>query len=233
MKIFLPSLAFFTLVHFAGAGLILVEEMDQTGGPMPGKTEMTITASGDKARVDLGKQISSIVDSKTGTVTSLMHEQKMAMQLPEGTFDSIKKAGEAEKGKSKPELKPTGKKETINGFACEEYLGKIKGMDVTFWVTKEVKNQKEILDQLSNLSGGTDPFQGALASGEDFPGFPIRTIMKTPELGTMTMTVVSIKNEDVPDSAFDIPADYQAISMPKMQLPGGGAPAVPAVPDAR
>jgi hypothetical protein len=233
MKILAPALALFALVHFAGAGLILVEEMDQKGGPMPGKMEMTITASGDKARVDMGKQISSIVDSKTGTVTSLMHEQKMAMQLPEGTFDSIKKAGESEKGKFKPELKPTGKRETINGFACEEYVGKIKGMDVSFWVTKEVKNQKEILDQLSNLSGGADPFQGALASGEDFPGFPIRTVMKTPELGKMTMTVVSIKNEDVPESVFDIPAGYKTMSMPKMQLPGGGAPAVPAAPDAK
>jgi len=231
MKKFLLPIALLATAQLASAGIILVEEMEQTGGPMPGKMDMTITVSGDKARMDMGKQVSSIVDSKTGAVTSLMHSQKMAMQLPEGTLDSIKKSTAGQK--EKPDLKPTGKKETINGFACEEYAGKVKGMDVTFWVTKEVANQKEILDQLGKLSGGNDPFQGALANGQDFPGFPIRTIVKSSEMGKMTMTVASIKNEDVPASTFEVPAGYKTMNMPKMQLPGGGAPAVPSAPSAK
>jgi hypothetical protein len=231
MKTFLVSFALLAAARLAGAGLIVVQEMEQTAGPMPGKMELTITASGDKARMDMGKQVSTIVDSKAGTLTSLMHEQKMAMQLPEGTLKSIQGASAGEK--AKPDLKPTGKKETINGFACEEYVGTVSGIDVTFWVTKDVENQKAILDQLAKVSGGADPLQSALANGGDFPGFPIRTIAKTPEMGTMTMTILSIKNEDVPDSAFEIPSGYKAMNMPKMQLPGGGAPAVPAAPEAK
>lgn len=233
MKILLLPLSFLAMAHLACAGIVVVEEMEQTAGPMPGKMEVTITASGDKARMDMGKQISTIVDSKAGTVISLMHEQKMAMQLPEGTLDSIKKSGAAGREQLKPDLKPTGKKETINGFACEEYVGTVQGMNVTFWITKEVENQKEILDQLGKVSGGGDPFQGALADGGNFPGFPIRTVAKTPETGTMTMTVVSIKNVDVPEKTFTVPSDYKTMSMPNMQLPGGGAPAVPSAPDAR
>jgi hypothetical protein len=155
-----------------------------------------------------------------------MHSQKMAMQIPEGALDAIKK--QTTNAKSKPDLKPTGKKEVINGFNCEEYKGRFEGLDVSFWVTHEVKNQKEILDQLSKLSGMSDPFKGALQSGEDFPGFPIRTKIKSPQMGASTMTVISIKNEDVPDSAFEIPSDYKPMSIPKMSNPGGGAPAVPA-----
>jgi hypothetical protein len=134
-------------------------------------------------------------------------------------------------GMEKPDLKPTGKKETINGFACEEYTGKMQGLDVTYWVTKDVANEKEILAQMGKLSGDGDPFKAALADGGDFPGFPIRTVIKAPQIGTSTMTVVSIKNEDVPDSAFEKPADYKTMAVPQMSHPGGGAPAIPAGPD--
>lgn len=228
MKRLLLPLVLFASAQLAGAGLVLVQEIDQSGGPMPGKTRMTITASGDKARVDIGKDISSIVDSRTGTVTSLLHAQKMAMKLPEGTFDSIKHASKDQS--TKPDLKPTGKTEEINGFQCEEYIGTIKGLKVAFWTTRDVKNQKEILGQLAKLSGGNDPFKAALQDGGDFPGFPIRTVIDTKESGTSTMTVVSIKDEDVPDSAFEIPAGYKTMDMPKMSNPGGGAPAMPMPP---
>ncbi|MGH8047345.1 MAG: DUF4412 domain-containing protein [Chthoniobacterales bacterium] len=230
MKRFLLPIVLLATAQLATAGLVVVEEMEQSGGPMPGKTEMTLSVSGDKARVDIGKQISSIVNSKTGATVSLIHAQKVAMELPEGTFDAIKKSA-SQGEKPKLDLKPTGKKETINGFACEEYTGKINGMDVAFWVTQEVKEQKETLDQISKLMGGDATFQGALANGEAFPGFPIRTVMKTPQAGKMTLTVVSVKSEDVPDSTFEVPAGYRTMNMPKMQLPGGGAPAVPSGPD--
>jgi Domain of unknown function (DUF4412) len=234
MKRLLPSLLLLLAAAPLGvAGLVLTQEIEQSAGPAPGKTTMTMTVSGDKARADIGKDMSTIVDSGSGAITSLVHAQKMAMELPEGTFDSIKKTAEEKKQKSKPDLKPTGKKQTINGFECEEYVGMVEGMDVTFWVTKDVKNQKEILDQLGKLSGGGNPFEGALKSGEDFPGIPIRTVIKTPQAGTATMTVVSIKDMDVPDSTFQIPSGYKIMSLPKSQAPGAGAPPMPANPAGR
>jgi len=211
--------------RLATAGVIITEEAEQSSGPMPDKTQLTITVSGDHARVDVGKEVSSIVDSKAGTVTSLMHSQKIAMQMPEGALNAMqKKAGQP---KPKLDLKPTGKKDVINGFNCEEYSGKVEGMPISFWVTQDVQNQKEILAQIGKLSGGSDPFQAALQSGADFPGFPIRSVIKTPQLGTSTMTVISVKNEDVPDSVFAIPAGYKSMDLPKMSNPGGGAPSVP------
>lgn len=224
-RLLLVPLAILAVARFAAADVVITEEAVQSGGPMPGKTQLTISVSGDHSRVDVGKEVSSIVDSKAGTVTSLMHAQKIAMQMPEGALDAIKK----KTGQSKPklDLKPTGKKETINGFDCEEFKGTVDGMRVSFWVTQDVQNQKEILDQIAKLSGGNDPFHSALESGADFPGFPIRSTVTSPQMGTSTMTVLSVKTEDLPASTFEIPVGYKMMDMPKMSPPGG-APSSPA-----
>ncbi|MDD5198691.1 MAG: DUF4412 domain-containing protein [Terrimicrobiaceae bacterium] len=227
-RIVLALAALIAATHSATAGIVIVEEVDQTG-PMPGKTPMTMTISGDRARIDVGRQLSSIVDLKAGTVTSLMHAQKIAMQLPKAALDAVKEKVAA-RGE-KPDLKPTGKKETISGFACEEYTGAFQGLDVTYWVTRDVANQKEILEQMGRLSGDGDPFKAALAGGGDFPGFPIRTTVKSPQIGVSTMTVLSIKNADVPASQFEVPADYKTVAVPQMSQPGGNAPAAPAGPN--
>jgi hypothetical protein len=204
------------VAQLASAGLVIVQEADHLG-PDAGRTRMTLNISGERARIDVGDQLSSIVDLKSGNVTSLMHPQKIAMQLPKEALAAIREKA-AEKTE-KPDLEPTGKKETINGYACTEYAGTLQGLAVTYWVTNDVPDQKAILDQMAKLAGSSDIFKGALASGADFPGFPIRTTVTSPQLGTSTMTVISIRKADLPDSEFEIPAGYQTLKSP---LPGAG-----------
>ncbi len=222
------SSLFFSLLLVAAslgrAGVIITQEVDKLGG-LDGKTELTMTLSDDRARVDVGRQLSSIVDLKSGRVVSLMHAQKIAMELPDGAIDAVKQKALAKS--EKPSLEATGKKETINGFACEEYTGKLQGLDVTYWVTKDVANEKEILDQMGKLSGNGNPFKGALADGRDFPGFPIRTTIKSPQTGTSTITVTSVKVQDIPGATFKTPDGYKSMSVPPMSPSGGGAPAAP------
>ncbi len=203
----------------ADAGVVLIQEANQTGGPMPGKTKLTMTLEGENARMDIGDQLSSIVDFKAGTITTLLHAQRMAMPLPKAMLDAARAA--AAQSSQKPNLKPTGRTETISGYPCEEYTGSFQGLDLTYWITKtEVPAQKTLLKQMSQLSGGADPLKAALADGSDFPGFPIRTIVKSREAGSSTMTVLSIKEQSVPDSTFRIPAGYQTMAAPK--VPGLG-----------
>jgi hypothetical protein len=213
-------------VWSAQAGVVIVQEADSLAGM--GKATMTIKISEDRARVDMGSQISSIVDLKAGSVVSLMHPQKIAMELPKGALEAAKQKVAAHT--DRPNLKPTGKKETINGFPCEEYVGTFQGLDVNYWVSKSVPHEKEILDQMAKLAGGNDPFKAALASGEDFPGFPIRTTVKSPQIGSTTLTVLSIKEEDIPDSDFKIPSGYKPMAVPQMSKPAGGGAAIPAGP---
>lgn len=222
----LPFVAIVAAVsQLAHGGLVIQQEVEQSAGPMPGKMPLTIKVSGDKTRVDVGTEVSSIVDAKSGTVTSLLHSQKMAMKLPEGTLDSVRK--KTAENKTAPDIKPTGKKETINGFECEEYAGTIEGMKVNLWVTRDVKNASQIIDQLGKISGGADPLMKALQSAGGVQGFPIRTVVDIPQTGKSTSTILSIKDEDVPESTFVVPDGYKSMDAPKMAPPGGGAPAVP------
>lgn len=220
MKRWLFLVVVLAAATFARAGLVLEQEVDQSGGPMPGKTKLTISISGDETRVDVGDQFSSIANVKTGEVTSLIHPQKIAMQLPKGAMDEMRK--QAAKKVSKPNLKPTGRTETISGYRCEEYTGTLGGLELTYWVTKDVPDYQSIRDQIEKTSGA-DPLKGALGNGSDLPGLPVRTIVKSPEMGSSTMTLVSIKSEDVPASKFTVPEGYKTMAVPGGMLPGAGA----------
>ncbi len=167
-----------------------------------------------------GDQFSSIANVKTGEVTSLIHPQKVAMQLPKGAMDEIRK--HTEKSLSKPNLKPTGRTETISGYKCEEYTGTLGGMELTYWVTKDVPDYQSIRDQLAKVSGSSDPFKKALGDGSDLPGVPGRTVVKSPSMGSSTMTLVSIKSQDVPASKFTVPDGYKSMAVPSV-MPAPGA----------
>lgn len=222
------ALAFAVTAH---AGIIIVQNVEQTG-PMPMKTRMTIKADAGKARIDIGKDISSIVDSSTGEVSSLMHAQKIAMQLPKGAMDAVKQQADAAGENERPDIEPTGKTEKINGFNCEEYAGTFQGLNVSYWVTNDLPNADAVMAQLGKLAGAADPFKGALKGGKDFPGFPIRTVIVSPQAGTSTMTIVSVSEEEIPVSEFEVPRGYKSMGMPQMPGQSDSAPSIPAIPAA-
>lgn len=232
MKPLLAPVLALAITLSSQAGIVIVQDVEQTG-PMPIKTRMTIKAEDEKARIDIGKEISSIVDSASGEVSSLMHAQKIAMQLPKGALDAVKKQVSKADKNERPDIKPTGKTEKINGFSCEEYAGTFQGLDVAYWVTNDLPNASAVMDQLGKLSGDADPFKGALKNGEDFPGFPIRTVITTPQAGTSTMTIVSVNEEAIPESEFEVPKNYKSMTLPSMPGQGDGVPSLPAVQGAR
>jgi hypothetical protein len=71
----LPLLASASLLR---ADYVVVQKVD--GGMQSG--EMTIKIKDGKARVDMAPQISTISDSTSGDVVTLMHAQKQFMRIP-------------------------------------------------------------------------------------------------------------------------------------------------------
>jgi hypothetical protein len=71
----LPLLASASLLR---ADYVVVQKVD--GGMQSG--EMTIKIKNGKARVDMAPQISTISDSTSGDVITLMHAQKQFMRIP-------------------------------------------------------------------------------------------------------------------------------------------------------
>jgi hypothetical protein len=212
-SLLLPALAAALLTRAALADIVIVQKIEQSG-PQTIASDMTVKIKGDKVRSDVGSEMSTIIDSKGGGLITLMHSQKAAMAMPAAALDAIR----AQVKSTGPDavvadIKPTGKTGDINGFKCEEYRGKYQGMDITYWITREMADKRQILDQLSKLSGEADPFRGAL---KNTGGFPIRTEIAGPQGGKTTVTVVSVEEKSIPDSDFEIPSDYKKMEMPKI-----------------
>lgn len=219
MKTLLLSALTLAIAAAAHADLTITQQLKQEGAPT-GKgmdTTLTMKVKGEKMRMDGIPQMSNIVDLKSGDVTSLLHQQKAVMTIPGAT---VKKMTD-ERAAQTPKMdapKPTGKKETISGFSCEEYEGSLNGAKIQLWLTKDVPAVEKLMKELSQLSASADPFQGMLKD-QNISGFPMRTVMEMPGAGKLTMTVVALSEDPIPEGDFAVPSDYKPMAMPAM--PGG------------
>ncbi len=169
---------------------------------------------GGKVRVDITPQASAIVDSKTGDVQTLMHSQKLVLTIPGEKVKALQKMALQNSGTgTTTEPKATGNKETISGYACEEYEMESNGAKMRIWVTQELSESDDVWADLEGLSGEMDPFKGLLKK-TNVPGFPIRTVAESPTIGKMTLTLVGINRDTLPESDFKVPAGYRAMDMP-------------------
>jgi hypothetical protein len=216
------------LPALAHADVTIVQSV--TGGlPM---SEITMKIKGDKARVDAGPQVSTIVDGKTGDAVNIMHDQKMVMRI--SAADSKKAAAMAAQqlgsgdAAKKVKLTPSGKKEKIGGYDTEEYVYDTPTFKASYWVAKEYPRAKEIMDAMQALSA-----QAATASPmglpdfRDLPGLPIRTNVS---MGgqEIVSTITAVKHDPIPESEFAVPAGYQEMKMPDMSNMFGAQPEQPA-----
>ena len=194
------------------ADLTITQDVQQTGGEKPGKMELTIMIKGKMVRMNLNPEVSALHDLSTGNTTTLAHPQKMAMKIPADLMKNMKAKRDAKRGDATP-LVNTGNKDTINGFACEEYATSVQGMKVQLWVTKDAPEAQKVMTEMKSLSDDLDPLGGALAK-QDIPGFPVRTVITLPDKVTITTTVVKLNTATLPDSDFIIPTDYKAVDAP-------------------
>lgn len=188
---------------------------------------------GGKTRVDPSPGLSIIMDLKTGETVSLNHAQKtffkVSGEMAQAAIDSVKKMQD-EHPETKAALTPTGKKDTISGYAAEEYTCKVSDVKVALWLTKELPDYQQALKELA-----TEFREGPMAAmmqnyGLDLstlPGFPIRTVLSLPPDQTMTRTVVAVSTASVPDSQFEIPPDYQEIPAKILTPPAAAKPLTP------
>jgi hypothetical protein len=213
------ALAFAATVH---ADLTITQELkqDAPGGAKGMDTTLTMKVKGEKMRMDGIPQMSNIVDLKSGDVTSLIHAQKAVMTIPGATIKQMTEARAQKTPKIDPP-KATGKKETIGGFACEEYESTLNGAKIQIWLTKDLPDVEQTMKQISEMSANADPFQGMLKD-QKITGFPMRTVMEMPGAGKLTMTVLSVSKDPIADTDFAVPADYKPMSVPAMPgAPGG------------
>lgn len=213
MKPVLASLLILTA--WSHADLVIEQKMES--GFVNGN--MTMKIKGDQARMDMpagpAGEITVLMNTKTGEMSTLMHAQKMAMKM---NLDAAKKLAEGQAKQAgidpnnieKP--KATGKKEKVGAWDAEIYEGNLGGSAAKFWVAKDFPNHKSIMDQMNKLSAATGS-AGFDPTKFDLGGMVVKSEMNTPA-GKVTSTLVKASEEAVDVSVFQMPTGYQEMKMP-------------------
>jgi hypothetical protein len=169
------------------------------------KSRSTMSISGSMVRADNGTETSVIMDTGAGVMTTLVHEQKMAIKVDLAQLKAM--AGAPKAGAVTVPLTTitaTGQTRKINGYNCELYLSENSGTKVSMWITRDYPGYAKLKAELAtmeklNTSGVKQP---------EVPGFALQTEYTANGLNFVT-SVVSLKEEKVDAGVFKIPADYK------------------------
>lgn len=216
----------------ARADMVIVQKMEGMGQ----SNEMTIKIKGDKIRTDASPQISTILDTTSGDIITLMHTQKSYMKISAEKTKALMEQMKAMQAQANPGASPsaapkfvdTGKKEKVNGYDAEIYTSETPTMKFTFWVTRDFPNFAAVQEQMKKLQTAMQNRLGGAATGAvpnttELPGLPVKTEMETGGQ-KMTTTLVSAKEDPVSDTDLAIPADYKEMQMPSFSMPPGAPP---------
>jgi Domain of unknown function (DUF4412) len=202
----------------ARADLTIVEKIEGKGEA----GQMTIKIKGAKARIEATPQLTTIVDTKTGEMMNLMNDQKAVVRISaekmKAAMETIRKFNDQSESAAKPKLTATGKKETINGYEVEKYICEGPTFKAAYWIAPNYPNASSILKQMEVLnSGAWKPKDMLMLDFRDFPGVPIKSVVSI-NGSEIETTVTAIKEDNLSDSEFTAPRDFQEVKAPAMQL---------------
>lgn len=151
------------------------------------------------------KQAMSQIEELRKKMKDMPPEQRKQMEAMLGSSDM------AGMSKSKIEVKKTGEKKTINGYACIKYILKENGKEVgTIWTTGAVadyakmkNDMKEFSERLMTQMPNGKELANAMKKVE---GFPIQT-----SIAGMTTTVTKVEKKLISISEFEVPAGYKKV----------------------
>lgn len=219
MKIVAVALLFVSvIVYSANADLTIVQKVDGSAS----SSEMTMKLKGDKMRIDISPQVTTIIDAKTGEMTTLMNDQKKVMRMSgekvRAAMEMVKQFStkNGKKENEKPKFVATGKKEIVNGYETEQYTWETPELKATYWIAPKYPDGAAILKQLQAIN--PDIWKASntqMPDYRDFPGLPIKTFISIGGNQITTM-LTAVKQEPLSDADFTIPKDYQEMKLPEM-----------------
>jgi hypothetical protein len=198
----------------ARGGFLIKERFDQSDQV----EEITLKIKESKVRLDTGDETSALVDSETGGTTLLIHPNKAFLKISPEEVKQQSKAlkemlGQKLENPADVQLKPTGKKEKINGFDTEEYTTTFNGVEMSLFIAKQYPNYQKIVEALYQVQNGPamEAFRSISIPPDKYPGLPVRSTQTI--MGQKTvMTLVSAQEMDIPDGEFAIPIDYKELN---------------------
>lgn len=200
---------------FTAKGDYVIKEQLETSGQTQ---QITLKIKDAKVRADIGEQNSALIDSNKAETTLLLHAQKAFLKINPQQLQSQAQAlkdllGTQTENSGDIELKPTGKKETINGFDTEEYTTNFHGVQMSIFVAKQFPNYRKLVEALYRVQSGPamDLLRSMSIPPDKYPGLPIRTTESI--MGQKVVVLLdSAQETDVSDSEFVVPADYKELN---------------------
>lgn len=213
----------------ARGDLTIVQKVEGIG---PSK-EITTKIRDDKARVEMSREMTTIIDNKSGEVLNLMNEKKKFIRLSADKSKAIaelahKYGGDASAPVEKPKLMPTGRKEMINGYETEEYIRESPSIREIHWIALKYPDSSAILKQLQAIAPTAwNEIAKGMFDYRDFPGLPLRTLVKTGGK-EITSAIISINQDPLSEAEFSVPKDFEELKVPNLpQISSGKVPAAP------
>ncbi|MCD4652895.1 DUF4412 domain-containing protein [bacterium] len=118
------------------------------------------------------------------------------------------------------EVKKTEETQTINDWKCTKYNMTIMGQASEYWVSKDVKNYKDLskyTDKYKKIFE-KNPMLKSISSGfemqKKLDGFPIKTINKMMGMEIVS-TVTKIENKKIDSKMFLPPKEFKKIAEQK------------------
>jgi Domain of unknown function (DUF4412) len=173
----------------------------------------TTKIHGDKIRIDSDDSsgISFIKDANTGDMTILWNKNKTFIKRSGAkTIKWIKKMNN-QSGDAKRKLLDTGKSEKVGKYNAEIYTwSDTKGDTVNYWVAKDFPNYQHIKTYLATFDKAYFAGKGYYTPFElsKLPGMVVKT-ESVSTFFTHTQILISVKEEPVNASAFEIRKDYK------------------------
>lgn len=219
MKMRVLSLMIVAFLSVTARGdLTIVQKIEGSGA----LKQITMKLKGDKARVEVSPDITTIMETKGGDILTLMNTKKKFVRISAEKSKAIaelasKYGKDASAPAEKSKLTATGRKETINGYETDEYVRESASMKESYWIALKYPDSAEIVKQLQAIAptAWNDIAKGML-DFNDFPGLPLRTIIKT-DRKEVICTIISIKQDLLSDVEFAVPRDFEELKVPNLQ----------------
>jgi hypothetical protein len=202
----------------ARGDLTIVQNVEGSGSVR----HITTKLKGDKARVEVSPEVTTIIDNKSGEMLNLMNGKKKFLRISADKSKAIaelasKYAGNPAGGTENAKLTPTGRKEMINGYETEEYVRESPSLKESYWIALKYPDSAVIVKQLQAIiPAAWNEIAKGMFDFRDFPGLPLRTIVRT-DGKEITSTITSIKQEPLSDAEFSVPEDFQELKVPNLQ----------------
>ena len=215
MKTIFAAFAGLALAAFTAKSDYLIKQQVETMGHVQ---QVVLKIKDAKARLDTD-QTSTIIDSNSGETTMLIHAQKVFLKIAPEQLKAQSEAVKSlmgTKGDATPspiELKPTGRKQPINGYDTEEYVTNVNGADMSIFISKDFPDYRKVVEAVNIVQKGPgmDIFRTMAISPAEYPGMPIRTEAKF--LGQrVAVTLESVQQPDLSEADFLVPPDYKELN---------------------